>query len=217
MASFNNWNIITLPSPWSFTTQEWKPGRKTGTNISPFTNQVGQVFEWVGADSWTVTCTLPPMNADDVRAWRAFFWQAVGGVNAFMLGDSLRRKPKGVYFGSTKRSTVRSPITVIGTNNAMQTSFNAGGAYPNQTCVLSAGDLISVNYRLYEVTQDVNANAQGNMTISIMPSLRETLTDGMVVQTTDAQGLFRIPAQQITINVNADHTTTISFTATEAR
>lgn len=208
MSTANGWTLIDLPCPWSWTTMDWTIRVGAASSDNPFTDQ-SQVQVWMGKDGWLVTVTTPPMSVDQFDDWRAFLWDAQGGANAFMLGDPLRRKPKG---------SVNTPITVNGTNAAMAQSLNLKGFHPNQPRVLLRGDLISVNSRLYTVrNQYVSADASGHATVSIGPSIRETLTDGMAVVTHDATGMFRLAKGDTQYHIDQNHQYTMSFQAREAR
>jgi hypothetical protein len=199
---------------------DWRVKRAVTSNVSPFTSQT-QTYEWVGADGLSVTVTLPPMTAETSRKWRAWLWQVTGGATAFLLGDPSRRRPYGTddaatAAGAAMHSTVNTSTLVNGTNNAMAASLNLRGFRALEPHVLSAGDLISANYRMYEVLAPATADASGNATVSIRPSLREALTDGMAVQTHDAQGLFRLSKPEVQVS-NQDRLVTISFDCVEAR
>jgi hypothetical protein len=202
--------LIELPAPWRFMTMDWTASVPTTANASPFTGQVAQVIQWPGADNWKVTVNTPPLRSEDeARDWTSFVWDAQGGGAAFLLGDPLRRKPRG---------TVNTPIFVNGNNPAMAGVLNLKGFGVNQPRVLVRGDLIGVNSRLYQVRDPyVSADAGGHVTVTIGPTLRETLTDGMPVATRDAQGLFRLAKGAIQWSIDQDHMYTMSFPCVEAR
>lgn len=223
-ATANGWPLIELPAPWHFATMDWTASVPTTANPSPYTGQVRQVIQWPGADNWKVTVTSPPLCSDDeARDWSSFVWDAQGGAVAFLLGDPLRRKPRGADAVSTSpayaiRSTVNTAILVSGTNAAMSSTIRLRGFHPNQPRVLQKGDLISVNFRLYAVRDRiVTADAGGTATITVSPSLREALTDGMPVTTRDAQGMFRFAKGNVQWSIDKDHFYTMSFPCIEAR
>lgn len=220
----NGWPLIALPAPWRFATMDWTASVPTTQSRSPYTGQVSQVIQWPGADGWRVTVTSPPLcSEDEARDWTTFIWNAQGGAVAFLLGDPLRRRPRGADAGVdseayARRSTVNTAIFVNGANAAMGSALNLRGFRPNQARVLQAGDLISVNYRLYQIRDSsVSADASGNATVTVGPSLREALADGAPVVTHDAQGMFRLPKGDVQWSIDGNHQYTMSFQCVEAR
>jgi hypothetical protein len=223
MTTANGWTIVSLPLPWHFTTMDWTIRVPITDSTAPATGQTVQVIKWLGADGWMVTVTTPPLSADEARDWTSFLWDCQGGSVAFMLGDPLRRKPRGSDAKPTdpdygSRSTVHTPVLVNGANAAMAGTLNLRGFQANQARVLQRGDLIGVNSRLYQVRDlYVSADASGHATVTIGPSLREVLTDGMPVATHDAQGMFRLVKYDAPYSVDQNHMYTMSFQCKEAR
>jgi hypothetical protein len=205
----NGWPLVGLPSSWCWTQMDWTIRVPTTQNTSPYTGQTAQVIKWPGADGWLVTVTLPPLNDDDAREWESFLWDAQGGAAAFLIGNPLRKTPKG---------SVNSPILINGANAAMAGTLNLRGFHANQPRVLVRGDLISANYRLYMVRdQYVSADASGNATVTIGPTLREALTDGMAVATHNATGMFRLAKGESPFSIDSNHQTSMSLQLVEAR
>jgi hypothetical protein len=205
----NGWTIITPPSSFYWTQMDWTIRVPTTQNTSPYTGQTAQVIKWPGADGWLVTATLPPLDDDGARLWQSFLWEAQGGAVAFLIGNPLRKVPKG---------SVNSPIFVNGGNAAIAGTLNLRGFHPNQPRVLVCGDHISANYRLYQVLdQFVSADGNGDVTVTIGPSLRETLTDGMVVTTHSATGMFRLSKSSNQFSIDENRQTAISLALIEAR
>jgi len=206
----NGWNIVSLPCPWYFTTMDWTIRVPITDSTAPITGQTVQVQKWLGADGWLVTVTTPPLTADEARDWTSFLWDCQGGSTAFMLGDPLRRKSKGNLDGAI--------LSVNGSNAAMSSVVNLKGFKPSSSRCLLRGDLISINSRLYQVRDpQVSSDASGHATITIGPSLREALTDGMPVATHDAQGMFRLVKYDTNVSVDQNHMYTMSFACKEAR
>jgi hypothetical protein len=205
----NGWSLIGLPSSWCWTQMDWIIRVPTTQNTSPYTGQTAQVIKWPGADGWLVTVTLPPLNDDEAREWESFLWDAQGGATAFLIGNPLRKMPKG---------SVNSAIFVNGANAAMADTLNLRGFRASQPRVFMRGDLISVNSRLYMVRdQYVSADASGNATVIIGPTLREALTDGMVVATHNATGMFRLAKGDSPFSIDSNRQTSMSLQLVEAR
>jgi hypothetical protein len=204
----NGWTLIQIPSSWRFTQMDWQIRIPTTANVSPYTGQT-QVIKWPGADGWLVTVTLPPLTVDEARQWTSFLWQAQGGANAFLIGDPLRQSPKG---------SVNTPILVNGAHSASMGTLNLRGFHANQPRVFMSGDLISVNYRLYQVLDPyVSADSSGHATVTIGPSLREALTDGMPVATHSATGMFRLAKYDAPYSIDQNRQYSMSLQCVEAR
>jgi hypothetical protein len=208
----NGWSLIGLPSSWYWTQMDWIISSPNAANVSPFSQQA-QVFSWMGADGWKVTVTLPPLNDDQAREWESFLWDAQGGATAFLIGNPLRKTPKG-----NPKPASAAGILVNGTNAAMVSTINLRGFTASEPRVFVKGDLISVNYRLYMVRdQYVSADASGNATVIIGPSLREALTDGMAVATHNATGMFRLAKGDSPFSIDSNRQTSMSLQLVEAR
>jgi hypothetical protein len=213
MTIANGWTLIALPRPWYFQTMDWDIAVPTTANTSPFTGEVAQVVTWPGADNWKVTVTIPPLDDDEARAWTSFLWNCAGGSTAFLLGNPLRRRPKG-----DPKAAGGAGIVVNGANAAMAGTLNLRGFLPNAARVLLSGDLISVNFRLYQVRDTfVSADANGDATVTIGPTIREALTDGVPVATHDATGLFRLSKSVSPFSIDANRQTSMSLQCVEAR
>jgi hypothetical protein len=205
----NGWTIIVPPSSFYWTQMDWTIRVPTTQNTSPYTGQTAQVIKWPGADGWLVTATLPPLDDIGAREWESFLWNAQGGAVAFMIGNPLRKMPSG---------SVNSPIFINGVNAAIAGTLNLRGFHPNQPRVLVSGDHISANYRLYQVLdQFVSADVNGHATVTIGPTLREALTDGMVVTTHAATGMFRLSKSSNQFSIDENKQTAISLALVEAR
>lgn len=82
---------------------------------------------------------------------------------------------------------------------------------------LEPGDYIQVGYRLYMVTGEVDADANGNAQIGIWPSLRETPADGAAISLVNCRGVFRLTSNQRKWHAAVDQLAEISFSFTEVR
>jgi hypothetical protein len=82
--------------------------------------------------------------------------------------------------------------------------------------VLSRGDKLQIGYRLYKVTANANADANGDAVLSVWPSLRETPADGAAIDISNPVGIFRL-AQDYTQSGSYTGITHLSFRAMEVR
>jgi hypothetical protein len=178
---------------------------------SKFTGQV-QTFQWPGADMWSGTVTLPPLVQADADNWISFLMELRGMSYAFQTSDPLKATPRGTPLGTPVANNA-----VSWGNAAGSPQLGTSGWVASAENLLLPGDYIQVGYRLYRVLDAVDADASGNATITVWPSLREQPTAGETVITTGAQGLFRLAANKRTWSADETLLTSISFGIQEYR
>jgi hypothetical protein len=182
-----------------------------GSVTSTFTGQV-QTFQWPGADMWKGTITLPPLQQSDADNWISFLMELRGMANAFQIGDPLKATPRGTPSGA--------PVTnnsVSWGNAAGSQQLGTSGWTINAQNLLLPGDYIQVGYRLHRVLDTVDADENGNATITVWPSLREQPTNAETIITTGAQGLFRLATNKRVWSADETLLTSISFQIQEYR
>ena len=106
-------------------------------------------------------------------------------TNPFLLGDPLKKAPRGTALGAPAAD---GTVAMIAGGSTLATY----GWTANQTGALLPGDYFEINYRLYRVLEQVNTNASGKAVISIYPSLREVPANGDALILTSPKGLFRL-------------------------
>lgn len=220
IGTYNGLSIVEMPASPSFREVNLKKHNSNAVLSSPFTGQV-QTQSWPGADWWYGEISLPQLSAPDARAWSAFFSSCRGMLNVFPCGHPGFIRPSGTLSGTTGL-----PV-VSGLNPAMSYALNIRGLKANVRRVLLPGDLIQLNpvlgdgnegvCRLHEVVDPVNADASGNATIDLWPSLREAVTDGTLLSFSRAKGLFRLATNDTSALMTQTRLTGMSFTIIEAR
>lgn len=175
-----------------------------GVSVNPFTYQT-QIQRFSGqALMWDVT--VPNLSQDDAEAWRAFFLKLNGREGTFLLGDPIRKTPRGIATGT--------PL-VKGANQTGQTLVMDG--FSNSvTGILKQGDWIQIAYRHYYVLDDVNSDGSGNVTVDIFPRLRESPADNAAVITSNTVGTYRLGGNETIASANTDKNFNVSFLAVEA-
>lgn len=179
---------------------------------SPFTMQT-QTFVWRGADMWGATLTLPPMAQADLDEWVCFLMEMQGKANAVLLGDPLRKVPKGYTNDSV-------PVIdgSVSTNNGFgATQFQTKGWKPSTARILVRGDYLQVGYRLHRALNSPMSDSAGNAVISVWPSLREHPADGDAVILNNPRGLFRLAQNKRTWSQDFTKLGRLSFQVTEYR
>lgn len=177
---------------------------------SPYTGEQ-QIQWWPGADLFSAICTLPPLSTCDADEWISSLLACRGMLNGFMLGDPSKLRPRG---GVTSAST---PVVSGAGNVAGATTILTRGWKPNQFRLLLPRDYLQVGYRLHPNLSVVNSDDSGNATLSVWPSLRETLIDGQPIILNRPKGLFRLATNQRKWSSEYTRLTSLSFPIREYR
>jgi len=166
----------------------------TAHNVSEITRSrftmEQQVFAHTG-QIWMATVTLPPLYADDAKAWIAWLVSLRGSVGTFLMGDPVSATPRGSAGGTP----------LINGADQVGATLAIDGATPSQTGWLKAGDHLQLGSgstsRLHMVLQDVATDAGGNATIDIWPSLRSSPADNDAVTLISPMTKWRLMSGQI--------------------
>ena len=206
----NSVNLVAMPASPGLRSVQFDFSDAVGVVPSPFTGQI-QTQQWPGADMLRGTMTLPPLTQAQADEWIAFLMELRGMANAFQIGDPLKQTPRGTPSGT--------PVVngSLSGNPAMAQSIDTSGWTASASNLLLTGDWIQVGYRLYRVLEPVNADASGNATIPIWPSLREVPTADETIITSATTGLFRLATNKRTWSSDITRTTSISFQIQEYR
>ena len=175
--------------------------------MSPFTYQE-QVYQHEG-ERWSGLYTLPPMLKNHAAIWLSFLMKLRGRRGTFKAGDQDRKTIQGATVG-----------TVL-VNGAGQTgnSINVDGVGATVTGAFKAGDYITIQDRLYMVTDDANSNGSGEATLYIEPALRSgilAIADDATVLYSNTTAIMRLDSNEQ--NWDTDHISKygISFSFSEA-
>ena len=198
---------LTLPTITGIKQQTFGLQRAVSVTMSPFTYQE-QVYQHEG-ERWSGLYTLPPMLKNHAAIWISFLIKLRGRRGTFKAGDQDRKTIQGATVG-----------TVL-VNGAGQTgnSINVDGVGATVTGAFKAGDYITIQDRLYMVTDDANSNGSGEATLYIEPALRSgilAIADDATVLYTNTTALMRLDSNEQ--NWDTDHISKygISFSFSEA-
>ena len=198
---------LTLPTITGIKQQTFGLQRAVSVTMSPFTYQE-QVYQHEG-ERWSGLYTLPPMLKNHAAIWLSFLMKLRGRRGTFKAGDQDRKTIQGATVG-----------TVL-VNGAGQTgnSINVDGVGATVTGAFKAGDYITIQDRLYMVTDDANSNGSGEATLYIEPALRSgilAIADDATVLYTNTTALMRLDSNEQ--NWDTDHISKygISFSFSEA-
>jgi hypothetical protein len=195
-------NLVTMPAFPGMRTVEFEMRDAVAIVTSSFTGQV-QAQQWPGADMLRGTMTLPVLKQPEAAAWISFLMELRGMANAFQIGDPLQTSPMGTGAGTP----VVNGAQAAGSQTLAMSGFTGSG------CLLP-GDWIQVGFRLYRVLEQQDS---GTASVGIWPSLREAVTDGETVITSNTLGLFRLAANNRTWSSDITRYSQISFKIQEYR
>lgn len=202
-------SVVTLPSSPGFRTVEFSYSNAVAIVQSIFTGQT-QAQRWPGADLWSGKATLPQLTQVQADGWLAALMQLGGMTNAFMLGDPLKKTPRGSALGAP---AVDGSIAMSAGGSTLYTY----GWTASQNGLLLPGDYLQAGYRLYRVLDAVNSDSNGKAAISVGPSLREVPANGTPLVLNNAKGLFRLADNKVTWSADYTRLSSITITFMEYR
>lgn len=159
---------ITLPSTPKPQSMTWRLTQPAQVNVSSWTGRRQTLAS--GRGWWECQITLPPIvGTSNFNAWRAFAGLARGAANDFQ-----------VPVDPTAQSSVSATPLI---NGAGQTgrSLNTDG-WPNSSTVLYAGQYVTINNQLLQLTANVTSNGSGQATISFEPAIRVSPADNAAIE-----------------------------------
>ena len=182
--------LVSFPAARGLKGYDFSILDQVGAVSSVFTGQM-QTQSWPGADLWSSTLTIAPIDSVSADDWVSFLMELRGMAYAFQLVDKRKATPLGSVAG-----TPLVDNSVTGGNAAMSTTLGTKGWTPSETGVLKRGDQIEFGYRLHQVLANVDADSSGNASFPIFPSLREVPTDSGAITTSSPKGLWRLAKNQ---------------------
>lgn len=180
-------------------------------NVSPFTLSE-QEQQWQG-DVMMVEANLPPMLFPYAEQWNSFLLSLFGKSGTCLLPDYNRLTPQGPMSGA--------PV-VSGPNASGVNVLNVRGAAAGVTNWAVAGDYIQITagtglpQRMYKILQNASSNSGGDVTLDIRPCIREALSDGTPIITSNCAGTFRLIKNSTSWKITRDRLYAISFQMREA-
>ena len=159
---------ISLPLTSRFQSMNWRLVQPAQNNISGWTG-ARQVLA-SGRGWWECEATLPPIvGTANFNPWRSFVALMRGAANDSQIPvDPIAQS---------------SLSNIMSVNGAGQTGRNLNvDGLPNSAVVLKAGQFVTVNNQLLQLTADVSTNGTGQATLSFEPALRFAPSDNAVVE-----------------------------------
>lgn len=180
--------LITFPGTPKPRDVSWKLMQPTQLNVSQWTGRRQAIAS--GRGWWECNLTLPPIvGRSNFNPWRVFLAQARGGANEFQVPIDATPQLAGA--------------TTAAVDGAGQTgrSLNCDG-FPVSTTVLEAGQFVTINDQLLQLTSDIISNGSGEASINFEPLIRVSPDDNATVEFRNPYALMylnEIPAYNATI------------------
>lgn len=189
---------ITFPNNSVIAGLQWKLVMPSQTNISGWTGQRQVLASNRGW--WECVLTPAPIVGDAaVKPWRAFLAQARGMVNDFQV--KVHPRPQ---------SALANTVLVQGAGQTGRSIVTDG--WPNSTTVLSAGDYVTINNQLLQLTANVTSNGSGVATLTFEPPIRSAPADNAPVEYRNPYALMYLTEEPaLSVSVGDVYTLTLNL------
>lgn len=159
---------ITFPSTPKPSGMQWRLVMPAQNNVSGWTGERQVIASNRGW--WECSLSLPPIvGTAAVKPWRSYIAQARGVVNDFRI-----------TVHPTAQSALANTVLVRGGGQTGRSIISDG--WPNSTTVLSAGDYVTIEDQLVQLTANVTSNGSGIATLTFEPPIRRAPADNAPVE-----------------------------------
>ena len=159
---------ITYPSTPRPQGMAWRLVMPAQTNVSDWTGRRQTLAS--GRGWWEAQITFPPIvGTTNINAWRSFIAKSRGSANDFQV-------PVDPVAQSASTAT---PLV----NGAGQQgrALNTDG-WPLSTTVLQAGQYVTINNQLLQLTENVTSNGSGVAVLTFEPPVRVSPADNAAIE-----------------------------------
>jgi hypothetical protein len=157
----------------------WRLVMPSQTNVSEWTGRRQTLAS--GRGWWECQLSLPPIvGTANVNAWRSFIAKARGAANDFRVPvDPTAQAPNitttavgslSLNFTTNLYQTFSPTPLVNGSGQTGRTLSTTG--WPVSSTVLQAGQFVTINDQLLQLTENVVSNASGIATLTFEPPVR---------------------------------------------
>ncbi len=140
-------------------------------NSRAFTSTLSNAQQIVGRPGayWQCTLTFGLLTREEERQLSSFLGKLDGMFGTFNLPDFTRPRTDSV-----------GALSVVSGFAQARSMIIAGS--PASSPVFSTGDYITIAGEMFEVTDPVSSNAQGQVTVPVSKRIRKSLTAGAAVE-----------------------------------
>ena len=160
---------ITYPSTPRPQGMAWRLVMPAQTNVSDWTGRRQTLAS--GRGWWEAQITFPPIvGTASINPWRSFIAKSRGSANDFQVRVDL---------ATPQSSATATPLV----NGAGQTgrTLNTDG-WPLSTTVLQAGQFVTINNQLLQLTENVTSNGSGVAVLTFEPPVRVSPADNATIE-----------------------------------
>lgn len=192
---------ITFPSTPKPQSMAWRFVMPSQTNVSEWTGKRQTIAS--GRGWWECQLTLPPLvGTTRVNSWRSFIAQARGRTNDFQIPVDP----------TAQSAAVATPLV----NGAGQTGRSlASDGWPLSSTVLQAGQFITINNQLLQLTANVVSNGTGQATLTFEPPIRVSPADNAAIEFKNPYCLMYM-VEEPTLSVEAGYVYSLSLNLRES-
>lgn len=159
---------ITYPSTPRPQGMAWRLVMPAQTNVSDWTGRRQTLAS--GRGWWEAQITFPPIvGTTNINAWRSFIAKSRGKANDFQ-----------VPVDPTAQSSATATPLVNGAGQTGRTLATDG--WPTSTTVLVAGQFVTINNQLLQLTENVTSNGSGVATLTFEPPIRTAPSDNAAIE-----------------------------------
>lgn len=213
---------ITYPSTPRPQGMSWRLVMPAQTNVSDWTGRRQTLAS--GRGWWECQITFPPIvGTDNVNAWRAFIAKSRGAANDFQVPvDPTAQAPDisssvvgslSLNFTTNVYQTFSETPLVNGSGQTGRTLSTDG--WPSSTTVLQAGQFVTINNQLLQLTENVVSNSSGVAVLTFEPPIRVSPANNAPVEYENPYCLMYL-VEEPTLSVEAGYVYSLSLNLRES-
>lgn len=192
---------ITFPATPRAQSMAWRFVMPSQTNVSDWTGKRQTIAS--GRGWWECQLTLPPIvGTANINVWRSFIAQARGRTNDFQ-----------VPVDPTAQSSASATPLVNGAGQIGRTLASDG--WPLSSTVLQAGQFVTINNQLLQLTANVVSNGSGQATLTFEPPIRVSPSDNAAIEFKNPYCLMYM-VEEPTLSVEAGYVYSLSLNLRES-
>ena len=192
---------ITYPSTPKPQGMSWRLVMPAQTNVSDWTGRRQTVAS--GRGWWEAQITFPPIvGSANINAWRSFIAKARGAANEFQ-----------VPVDPVAQSAATATPLVNGAGQFGRTLSTDG--WPTSTTVLQAGQYVTINNQLLQLTENVTSNGSGVATLTFEPPIRVSPSDNAAIEYKNPYCLMYL-VEEPTLSVETGYVYSLSLNLRES-
>lgn len=192
---------ITYPSTPKPQGMAWRLVMPAQTNVSDWTGRRQTLAS--GRGWWESQISFPPIvGTTNINAWRAFIAKSRGSANDFQV-------PVDPVAQSASTAT-----PLINGASQMGRTLNTDG-WPLSTTVLQAGQYVTINNQLLQLTENVTSNGSGVAVLTFEPPIRVSPADNAAIEYKNPYCLMYL-VEDPTLSVEAGYVYSLSLNLRES-